>query len=156
MSGNIKIEHSTDYSIVKEIMTNPTLMKVSLPPEDQAICDDGKWEADPSYTYVLIYEGDKVAGLIRYQSMTNVMIHFHFHLLPEYWGSGVSDKAEELLFKYFRENTHYKKAITFTPWECKEVQSALARGGYEFEGILTNAIYWNNKIQHLIIAVKEI
>ncbi len=150
----IRISPSKDKTLIKSILYHPVLAKTALPPEDQLTLEDigpDNMNLDMSTNYLLAYSDDNLVGLVRWSKCTNITLEAHIHILPEFWGTGTSLEVKQACFTWWREHTPYQKLITFTPDDCKEVQKALFKFGLEPEGVLVNAILWNNRIQNLYI-----
>lgn len=125
--------------------------------QDILIAKSGFGQATRDSKYLVIYADSVIAGFFKYEPVTNMCLFWHIKILKAFWGTGVSDKASELGDKFIKENTPYRKLLVTSPIECKEVHKACCeRGGFEVEGVLTNAIYFNDKIQHLIILGKDL
>ena len=156
MAGRVTIDKTDDIDVIKTILFHKDLINVALPPEDLAGIEAGTAAPSSNYTYLLIYHDDEVAGLFRYEAISNITISWHIHLLPKYWGKAIGDKADTAACKWILDNTKYRKIVGQSPYECREVHRAMVRNGYEVEGVLTNAIFWNDKIQHLILMSKTL
>jgi RimJ/RimL family protein N-acetyltransferase len=151
----LKIERTTDLNLVKEVMTNKALFEASMPDEDIAALKEGQWNPSPyGWTYLKLEKDNKIIGILRYMHLSNITVDLHWHLLPEYWGSGLSDKFQEELEKWFRKNTKVFKITVQTPSACKHTIKAAARVGYEIEGMLIGAIVWRDKVEHLVLMSK--
>lgn len=144
------ITQTEDRDLIKKIMCNKLLFKVSMPDEDIAALEAGIWEPSDSAVY-LNYDGK---AIIRLYQLTNISVDMHIHLLPEYWGSGISDEMAREIEDWLIQNTNYCKIVVQTPQCCREVLQAAVRDGYQLEGVLTGAIFWRGKVENMVILAK--
>jgi RimJ/RimL family protein N-acetyltransferase len=152
------VVQDTDIETVKSIFSNKQLFNASMPDEDRMQNDLGLWEPDPNcvWEFVELCNNDEVVGIIRYQPISIVAIDCHIHLLPKYWGSKLSDEIIPAFEQYILKNTKYHKLQVQCPQCCKHTIQCAARHGFEIEGVLMGASFWDNKIENLVLMGKFI
>ena len=153
-SGTVTSTDTTDMELIRHIMTDRVLFNASMPDEDILALDDGTWEPDANCDHLVCELDDEPIAIIRLYRVSNLTVDMHMHLLPKYWGTGVSDKLARSVEKYLTENTMYCKVMIQTPQCCREVLKAATRDGYELEGILTAAIHWRGNIENMVLMSK--
>lgn len=153
----IKIQ-TTDIETVKNVFEDKVLFDGSLPDQERKLRDMGLWEPDPtgSWDFVEVLKDDEVIGIIRYQPISIVAIDCHIHILSKYWGTRVSDEVIPVFEAYIRDNTKYHKLQVQCPKCCVHTIKAAARHGFEIEGVLMGAAYWDGKVEDLVIMGKFI
>lgn len=148
----ISVTATTDYELIKNIITNPTLFKASMNMLGEA--EPENWIPCKSATWVEFKAGDTLIGVSRFEPLTNVSICAHFYILPKFWGSGISDVLDQHFEEYVIKHTNALKIICMTPCLCLEVLKALKRFGFRLEGILTKAVIWDDKLVDLFLLGK--
>ena len=152
------VVQDTDLETVKTIFKNKQLFDACLPDEDRVQREVGTWEPDPNgvWDFLEICLNDKVIGIVRYQPLSIVAVDIHPAVLPEYWGTNMTEKFMPKVEEYFKCNTKYHKLQIQCPQCCKHTIRAAARIGFEIEGVLIGATYWNEKIENLVMMGKFI
>jgi RimJ/RimL family protein N-acetyltransferase len=146
----LTVDITYDYDLVQEIMSEPKLFQASMCDYDLSLGD--KWEPDrQGWHYLLISLDEKPVGVIRSCYLTSTTIDSHGHILPEYWGTGLSDAAFKLGFDWYLANTDVHKIVVQTPRCCTHIIRAMHRIGWEVEGVLTKAIRWRGKLEDLVL-----
>ena len=154
MGSKLEIQVTTDKRLIKSVMGHDVLFKASMPDEDIAVYEKGEWvPATDCQHLVCDLEGESIA-IIRLYAVSNLTVDMHVHLIPEYWGKGVSNHLQPAIEKFLEENTNYCKIVIQTPQCCRQVLQAATREGFELEGILTSAILWRNKIENIVLMSK--
>jgi len=145
-----------DLDIVKKVMSNKTLFYASMPDPDRLLFDAGHWEPEvgAGWNYVQLKDGTELLGIIRYQPISIVAIDCHIHLLPKFWGKGISEEVASAFEDYILRNTNYHKLQVQCPISCRHSMTYVMRHGFEVEGILRGAAYWNSQVVHLVILGK--
>lgn len=156
MVCQLKIEETKDKELIKSLMTIKQLFEASMPDEDLAVFNEGKWEPSMQGTYFAVYREDVPIGIIRLHEMTNLTADIHYHICPTQWGQGISSKVHFIFEEYLRKNKAYCKLLIQTPQCCRHVLQAAVREGFELEGILTSAISWRGKVENLVLLTKNI
>jgi RimJ/RimL family protein N-acetyltransferase len=146
------IEKTTDLSLIKEIMCDKILFEASMPDEDLQLYALNEW--NPTLNCMYLNYDNK--AIIRLFDLSNITADMHVHLLPKYWGTGVSDELQSTVEDWIKENTQYCKIVIQTPQCCESVLKASSRNGYTLEGILTSGIYWRGNIENVILMSKFI
>lgn len=152
------IIQDTDIETVKRVMLDKVLFDTSMPDSDRVLRDKGTWEPDPNniWEFVEVVHDNDVVGIIRYQPISVVAIDCHIHLLPKYWGKKISDYAAYAFEKYIENNTQYHKLQVQCPKSCINSIKFVARHGFEIEGVLSGATYWDGEVEDLVILGKFI
>lgn len=152
----IKLSESTDKKTIQSILFHPSLIN-TLPDEDRlALKDAVESELNPEVNYLLVHTDKANIGVIRWEPFNNITIEAHVQILPEYWGTGVTEKIAQQVFTYWKETTHFKTLITFVPEDCKQVQRAIHRFGLEPTGVIPKGIIWNQRQQDLYIFSRDL
>lgn len=148
----------TDIETVKTVFEDKVLFDASLPDPDRILRDQGLWHPDPNcvWEFVEIVNDDVVVGIIRYQPISIVAIDCHIHVLSKFWGNKISDEIIPAFEKYIEQNTKYHKLQVQCPASCKHTMLCAARHGFEIEGVLMGASFWNNKVEDLVLMGKFI
>ena len=154
MGSELKVQFTNDNSLIKQIMTDEVLFKASMPDEDVSRLETGNWEPATDCYHVVCKLRDEPIAIARLYSISNLTVDMHLHLLPKYWGTGISSEVSSKIEEFLISNTNYCKIIIQTPQCCREVLKAATREGYELEGILTSGIFWRGKVENIIIMSK--
>lgn len=154
----MEIKKLTDPETIKRILYHPDLINVVFSTDEQKEIKDKIHVFSKNEFYLGIYQNspEELLGLVRCQAISTITVNWHFHLLPKYWGKGIGDMTDNKAIEWLIKNTNFKKVMIQSPSCCKEVIKACDRNGYKIEGLLTNAIVWNNNIEHLVIMAKRI
>lgn len=148
----VDLAKDNDLQHVYNVLTLPELFLSSMTDEEIKEFNDGTWKLDTvKWYYLLVQLGEEPVGVIKWQFMTNYSVDCHGYIIPKYWGTGISDEAWKLGFKWFLASTEIKKIIVHTPKACTEVIKAMYRNGWEIEGILTKSIIWRGQLTDLVI-----
>ena len=148
------IRATKDKLSIKNIMTNKVLAAASMPDEDLRLMAENIWQPAGDCDYLICVMEGKDIAIIRLYSLSNITVDMHYHLLPEYWGKGISSQINTKVEEYLINNTNYCKIVVQTPQCCREVLKAASREGYHLEGILTAAIVWRNNIENIVLMSK--
>lgn len=144
----MKIELTTNYVLITDILNTPELLKLTDP-------DTMKAEFDPREKYLLVTDPGAV-GLIRLHPMTHVTAIGHIHLLPQVHGTGKSVEAVMETKEYIKKNLTYKSIITTVPMECEHVIKLMNKTGFTPCGVINQGIVFNHKLQDLILFQTEV
>ena len=151
----IQLSPTKDYKLIDEIMTNRDLFEASMPDGDFKLLKEGKWSSENGdWIYLHVTKDETSVGIIRLKFVTPVMVEFHWHLLPQHWGTGVSNEANEALEAYVQNTLHVNKLMSYIPSSCKHTLKAAGRAGYEIEGVLCKGEYWRGQVVDLVIIAK--
>lgn len=145
-----------DMDEVARIMTNEKLFLASMSDPEIEEFKEGTWKPDETQEYVGLYLGGELIGVVRYRFITQIMIEWHWHLLPDYWGTGNTEEFCNLVEEYLRDNTGCLKILVQTPQSCKEVARSASRNGFDLEGILVSCVVWRGRIDHMVLMSKFI
>ena len=156
MGSKLDLKPTVDKKLIKKVMCNDTLFRASMPDEDITLLEKGKWEPDSTCVHLVCKKGKDPIAIIRLYALANITVDMHVHLIPKYWGTGVSAEVQTEVEKYLKKNTNYCKVVIQTPQCCREVLKAVTREGYQLEGILTAAIHWRGEIENIILMSKFI
>ena len=156
MGSKLTVKFTSDKRLIKSIMTTEVLFNTSMPDEDIALLKAGKWETATDCQHLIVrMEKDPVA-IIRLYAISNITVDVHVHMLPGYWGTGVSDDMQAKMERFLIENTQYCKLVVQTPQCCRHVLKAATRSEFQLEGILTSAILWRDKIENIVLMSKSL
>ncbi len=147
----ITIEETTDYELIKTIVTNPDLLRLS----EGFDADSKTITIDNSWIYLLIKDDDNLVGCFRLKEMTKAMIEGHIHILPTYWGNELTKEAVVLGHKWIKEQG-YLKVFTFVPANCIHVLKFLHKLDYKICGSIKNAIVYRNILVTLFLYEFEV
>jgi RimJ/RimL family protein N-acetyltransferase len=150
------IESTEDFELIKELMTDEKLFKASMPDEEFQLLEEGYWEPNPDYDYVVVYKDNSPLGLVRYSRISNITVDAHHQLLSKYWGQDEIKNIDNLFVHYLLEFTGYRKIMVRIPTDCTHTLKAAAKLGYQIEGVLTDAVIWRNRLNHIVIMSKSI
>lgn len=153
----ISFRTTEDSDAITTVMCNSDLFIASMPDEDRREWRHGTWEPNlHNWTYLEVLQDDEVIGIVRYQSFSLVAVDIHYHILPQYWGTKISDKVHKELVKYLLKNTQYHKIILQSPRCCEHVIRAAHRNDFALEGVLKGATLWDGNIEDVVLMSKFI
>ena len=140
-----------DFHKIIRIMSDPILFEASMTDEDIELNNQGRWMLDTNIHYLGLEKDGECIGIVRFSQLTSITIDYHWHLLPQYWGTSLSDEFVKLVDEWFKENTSIHKVVIQSPQVCTHVYKAAIRNGFSVEGVLTGGILWRGKVQDLIL-----
>jgi RimJ/RimL family protein N-acetyltransferase len=109
----IHIERSTDYGLIRAIMTQPALYKHlsddGSPPanEYRPIESDAIW-------YLVVWDANTLLGLWMLVPQNSICWEIHTALLPHAWGER-AHRAAQVMLAWIWENTPCRRIITNVP-----------------------------------------
>lgn len=138
---------SKNYPLIKTILTEPTLWELEYGQGH----DKENFRVDASYTYLLVKKDGIIVGVFQVREMTKVLLEFHSFLLPQYWGTGLSEQIPAALAAWAAANTSAHNIITMVPQAAKHVLDYLERIGAQFSGLIPNGIVYNGAFSALYL-----
>lgn len=151
----IKIEETKDSEIVTKILSDNTLFHASMDDEDIRQFEQGVWQPSfQGWRYLHIMVDGKDAAIVRWHYFTPITIGVHWHLLPKFWGTGISDEINKEVDAWFEENTQALKLTTQVPYCLENIWRAVVRGGFRPDGIMAKATIWRDQIEDVVILSK--
>ena len=148
----ITLRLTTDKELILSTLCEPIIWKKTR-------CDgeDMKsFQIPPTSLYFKILNDGEYTGLLEVLEQNSITLTIHYYVLPQYWGKKIGVNSLQCLIKFLQHNLPYKKLITWTADEQKQVIQAALEGGFQIEGHLTNACMFNNTIQGVTILGMEI
>lgn len=150
------LNHTTDKSLISQVLFDPGLIS-SLPDEDRIARSEGaEYEPCPTTKYLVIRASGNIVGIVRWKLFSNITIEAHVHILPKYWGSGITEEIADQVFAFWKQTTHCNRLVTFVPEDCKHVQKAIHRFGLEPTGVIPGGVIWNQRQQDLYIFSRDL
>lgn len=124
----MKIEYSTDYALVKAILSHPENWYY--------VSDDfckSIHEFEPAqgkgFFYYLITEDDKPMGSLMLVQVSSVALELHAALLPEFRGDKSKEVLHELCECLKKDMPEAKRLRVFIPaWNTRAVSAAIKSG----------------------------
>ena len=147
----IEIRPTTNKEVILNILTNPTLFKLSG--EVSRIED---FIVDPSYFFLEFLVDDKTAGLLKVRYLTAITVEAHIMILPEHHESGISLDIASKIIEFLKVNTQLSNLVTFVPSSCVHVIKYMRRIHFQLYGIISNGIVYNNQKNDLYCYKYEI
>ena len=90
------------------------------------------------------------AGL-EIKPISDRVVDVHVHVMPEFWGTNVSDEFVENCIEWVKTNTEIKYAITETPSCCEQVLNFLDKVGFKRIHIFKNGVTYHGEAADLLI-----
>lgn len=153
----IKVTLVADLVHVKQfLLYDYKLAHSSLTDEELIAYDLGRWKPDPLSGWLCIEDDRDILGYIKFEQLTNILFSCHIYTQSKYWGTDVADKMTEAGEEWFRTNTSCCQILIQCPRSCAHPIKCSVRQGYELTAVLPNAIVWRQKLEHLVLLMKDI
>lgn len=145
----LTFERTTNYELVRAIVTNPVLYK--------HITDDGSPAREKfrpiehsAIWYVLVWNDDKLLGLFMFVPLNSVCFEVHTCLLPASWGKH-TEAAAQGVAEWIWEHTACQRIITNVPsYNRLALRLALLSGMKEF-GVNKDSFLKNGQLYDQIM-----
>ena len=149
----VRVERCMDIDLLNSIFLDDARMReASLTDDELNYLQAGGNVINPNVSiYLIVYNNDNIAGLIKYEPLTSIMVSYHVYLKSAFWGTGISHELKQVLDHYFLNNTSFHKILVQTPRVCENVIKAAIREGFEIEGVLVGGIFWRGKVENLVL-----
>lgn len=143
--NEVTVRPTGNLELIRGIITEPKLFALSY---GQSV-DSKNFEVEHNgFHYLHIKNGIKTVGCMQVRTLTRILLEAHIYILPEYWGTGISDRASEVGFEWAKSQGYYQ-VFTDVPKECTHVIRLLKRVGWVQCGHIKDGIIFNNKLQDL-------
>lgn len=141
------VQHTNDSSLIKNILEREnsynSMAYDGSPPLSEYI---------PKGVWLLLLEGEAIAGMINFEQMNNVMWQPHIFIFEQHrrnhserWGK----KAAE----FMRDNLNARKFLVLTPHG--PAKKYAERVGFSCVGVLKNSILKNRKLMNQYVLEME-
>ncbi len=127
-------------------MKDPDLFKASWPDNDR-----DSYEPDSRMIHFLIHDDTNIYGLFEVKEFTKITAELHVHIIPKYWGTGISTKAGAAMADWFRNNTQIRTLVTYRPASINHMERNLIRCGMKKTGVIPNGIVWDGVLTDFYI-----
>ena len=144
----IKIERSTDYALIKGVMTHPAVYRHltddTAPPagEFRPIESDLIW-------YLVAWDGDELLGLWLLHPHTAVCWEIHTALLPDAWGARAR-RAAQVMLKWVWTWTPCRRIVTGVPQGNRLAYRFAIAAGMEQYGVNEASFIRDGRMQDQI------
>src|SRR5574343_168996 len=112
---------------------------------DPALCYQGLADHELAYLY------DDLLLVLCYSAFSDICINIHPYLKTIYQHTEMFGDIQDILRKYFIENTQVKKIISMSPSPCKHIIKTCERYGFKYEGMIKQSTTWRQEIVDVII-----
>ena len=150
----IVLELTKDIELIKSILTNPVLWRLTMGQSDDESIEN--FEPDMTYQYLTINDQyfDPI-GLFMVKELTKTVLEVHIFILPKYWGTDVSIKAAKTGHMWAKKEG-YLKTFTRVPANCTHVLKYLEQINYHCCGQITKGIVHNKLLASLFLYDYEV
>jgi RimJ/RimL family protein N-acetyltransferase len=108
-----------------------------------------KWHAQTNTDYWVFLDKVQIYGMASLSKLTDKMLDSHFYLLPQYWGTGKSIEAAELVMDHLKNHTEFNVLLTVCPDSAIHAQTLVSRLGFHKSGVFPKALTYFNKQEDL-------
>jgi RimJ/RimL family protein N-acetyltransferase len=144
----IRLVSSANFALINQILRHPAIYLMSSddgtpPPQD--IDATGA-----AMTFLLVYCGERLAGLYALQFHNTVMAEVHTCILPEFRGQQAAVAAQRLIGWAFT-NTRCKKITTLVPAFNRGALRYARLAGFQREGLITKSFLKNGVLHDQVL-----
>lgn len=145
----MNLVYTTDYGLLDTILSNPRLSKAILQDGDVAHINQ---DLEYLLASVEINQNQEmeVIGFFSCRPWTNRTIEAHIYVLPDYWGTLLSDAMFYALVAVLQK-TATRKIITRTPAVCTHAINFVKRIGFKQAGCVSEAISWGGEVTDVLL-----
>jgi RimJ/RimL family protein N-acetyltransferase len=142
---NIEIKQLENKEEIRNVILEPKLWKLTY---GQG-CLVEEFEIDSKCKYLSVQHNNELVGMFELKEFNKIMYEGHIYMLPEYGKLGVN--AIKAAKEYLSETTNFLKIFTTVPMECNHVHRLLQKAEFEMDGVMSNSIIYNDRLQDLVL-----
>jgi RimJ/RimL family protein N-acetyltransferase len=144
----IHIERSTDYALIRGIMTHDAVYRHLTDDTSPAAADFRPIESDHLW-YLVVWDGNQLLGLWLLHPHTAVEWEIHTALLPDAWGDRAR-RAAAVMLEWVWVNTPCRRIITGVPQGNRLAYRFALDAGMEQYGVNCASFLKNGRMQDQI------
>ena len=129
----IHIERSTDYALIRGIMTHPRVYPHLTDDGSPAAADFEPIESEALY-YLVAWDGNELLGLWLFVPLNAVCWEVHTALLPHAWGDRAR-RAAVVMLQWIWGNTPCRRIVTHVPADNRLAYDFALAAGMQVFGI---------------------
>ena len=144
----IKLIFDPPQDLIEAIGNVPKLYNLHM---GQNYDDSRRWYPKNDVKYYVYMDEEKgtIVGMIALSILTDKMLDVHIYILPQYWGTQISQDCASTTLGYLRDETNFNVLLTACPAQCIHAQNFIERVGFKKSAILKKAMTYAGKLQDL-------
>src|SRR5574343_489340 len=149
----LRIQGDLTQEILDEFfLSDPALCYQGLADHELAYLYANKhYMTNSNMGYLGAYLNDDLVLVLCYSAFSDICINIHPYLKTIYQHTEMFGDIQDILRKYFIENTQVKKIISMSPSPCKHIIKTCERYGFKYEGMIKQSTTWRQEIVDVII-----